>query len=138
MFIIFVASRFTRVTPRKELHGPKNVQSSCGRQNFAGSNICANKLCPLWLARLLDIFGATDTSFGGGTLVHTLKTTILADVLAILTFATSELVAALTSNTTSEFGVSDKMSRLIGPALKLAPGDCASENADMFKAEKHF
>ena len=70
--------------------------------------------------------------------VHTLKTTILADVLAILTLATSELVAALTSNTTSEFGVSDKMSRLIGPALKLAPGDCASENADMFKAEKHF
>ena len=57
--------------------------------------------------------------------------------MAILTFATSELVAALTSNTTSEFGVSDKMSRLIGPALKLAPGDCASENADMFKAEKH-
>ena len=54
-------------TPRaQELHGPQKCPTSCGRQNFAGSNIFATKLCPLWLARPLGIFGAADMSFSGG------------------------------------------------------------------------
>ena len=99
----------------------------------------AENWCPVtfWSKLNSGVRGSFPNFFGGGLEGRhrlrnfnlfgnelTLKTTILVDVFVILTFATREFVAALTSKRTSELGFNDRMSRTIGPALKLAPGDC--------------